>query len=327
MRISVSSTAPGAPLVVPGHEISGVIEEFGSEADAEKHGLKVGDFVVVYPWCACDKCPACADGVTTDCDNNPLMINGYGIGPVHGGGYATHVAAHTLDILVKVPEGISREVACMMPCSALTAYTSLKRARPYLEKGAARNGAGRLLIAGMGGLGLWATLLAKLVCSDILVEVTAADVAQEKLDIAKKYGADFGILWKKKFDSIEEYMSEVQKTTNNNEYTFDAAIDFVGVANTFNLAYRSLRRGGTIICVGLGEGKVDFFVNEVVGKALHVQGNLVGTLAHLKEMMNFLKDKNIQYPALELVKLDDAKDTLDRLKDGKIEGRAVITLD
>ena len=45
-----------------GHEIAGVIKEFGAGVDAENLGLKLGDRVLVYPWTGCQKCDFCIHG-------------------------------------------------------------------------------------------------------------------------------------------------------------------------------------------------------------------------------------------------------------------------
>ena len=313
---------------VLGHEIAGVIEEFGPEADPKEHGLQVGDFVVVFPWIGCEKCDTCVAGKTNQCAQNPLMFNSFGCGPIHLGGYASHVLSHRLDILVKVTDEIPRAIAAMIPCSGLTSFNALNRAKPYLEDGAARRGGpARLLVAGSGGLGLWATQLVKYLLAPCAVEVTAADVMEEKLDTAKKFGADFTVLWKKDFENIQDYLAEVQKTTRNGSYQFDAAIDFVGFANCFNLAYRSLRVGGTIVAVGLAADKVELPLGELIAREAHIQGNMVGTNAQMKALIEILKQNTPTYPALEFSSLDDVNASLDKLKKGQVSGRVLLAFE
>ena len=99
------------------------------------------------------------------------------MGPVNAGGYSTYVAAHNLDILIKVPESIPKHVICMLPRSVLTTFTALKKARSFLEEGYSRNQMSKLLIAGAGGLGLWCIQIAKLMYANINIEITVADIA------------------------------------------------------------------------------------------------------------------------------------------------------
>ena len=156
------------------------------------------------------------------------------------------------------------------------------------------------------------------------LQVTVSDVATEKLDIAKSYGADVTIQWKTNFDTFNDLMTEVKNTTEGQECKYDAAIDFVGLPNTFNIAYGCLRIAGTMIPVGLYGGIVDLPLIEPVAKKMNIQGNYVGTLADMKELVELLKDKGVQYPAIQFATLDDINNTLDRLKNGYVNGRAVV---
>ena len=199
---------------MPGHEIAGVIEEFGNCSNPDEFGLKLGDFVLLYPWVGCGHCEVCLIGCTNECTNNPKMINNYGFSPNNAGGYSSQILAHTLQILVKVPNSIPKDVAAMLPCSGLTAYTSLKKAVQFLQEGYSRNKCAKLLVAGSGGLGLWCIQLANLMFSHLNIEVTVADVSQDKLlknVAAKERGAKTAILWQITFENVDEQLSEVQK--------------------------------------------------------------------------------------------------------------------
>ena len=146
-----------------GHEIAGFIEEFGCRSKPEEFGLEVGDFVLLYPWVGCGQCEVCLRGCTNECTNNPKMVNNYGFSPSNAGGYSSHILAHKLHILVKVPDTIPKDVAAMLPGSGLTAYTSLKKAAQFLKEGYSRNKRAMLLVPGSGGFGLWCIQLANLV--------------------------------------------------------------------------------------------------------------------------------------------------------------------
>ena len=280
--------------------------------------------VILYPWIGCGKCETCKAGYTNECEDNPGMFFTYGLGPVNSGGYSTHVAAHNLNILIKVPESIPKHIVCMLPCSVLTVFTSLIKARSFLEEGYSRNQMSKLLVTGAGGLGLWCIQIAKQMYADKNIEITVADKAQEKLDLAKGQGADFTVQWKTQFESREMYMAEIQKTTKGGKYKFDAAIDFVGSGTTFNLSYRSLRRSGSHITVGLFGGKIEAPLVELTAKQYHIQGNVVGKLSDLKECVAFVANNTIRYPPVEFVSLENVNDTHDRLRKGEVNGRALI---
>ena len=69
---------------------------------------------------------------------------------------------------------------------------------------------------------------------------------------------------------------------------------------------------------------MDLPLIELVAKKLHIKGNYVGTLADMKALVELLKAKNVQYPAVEFTNLDNINDTFDRLRKGQVTGRAIV---
>ena len=135
---------------------------------------------------------------------------------------------------------------------------------------------------------------------------------------------DKTVQWKTNFDAFDDIMTQAKKTTNGEEYKYDAAVDFVGLLNTFNIAYRCLRIAGTIILDGLYSGIVDLPLIELIARKVNIQGNYVGTLTDMKELVELLKHKHVQYPAIQFTTLDDINNTFDRLQKGYVKGRAVV---
>ena len=309
---------------MPGHEIAGIIEEFGASSNPKDFNLALGDFVILYPWVGCGNCQICSNGINNECPNSPKMIHSYGFSPINAGGYSTHVLAHKLNILVKIPTSIPKDVATMLPCSGLTVFSSLKKAENNLKEGYNRNNCSKLLVVGCGGLGLWCIQLATLMFQRFNVEITAVDISSNKLPVAKDSGATSTMLWKSEYNSIDEQLADVQRTTKNGTYKFDVAIDFVGMPNTFALAHRSIRSMGSLITVGLFGGVGKLSLLELVRTQYKIQGSNLGTMAELKELINFLKDKDVKYPNVELVSLQEINETLQRLRNGKVLGRALV---
>ena len=309
-----------------GHEICGYIEQFGRDVNPEEANLEIGDYIVVFPWVACDNCSVCASGNSNICNNNQGGCWDFGQGPTHPGGYSTHVIVHKTDILLKVPANIPKEVACMLPCSAATAYASLIKTRCFLEQGILMNGKAQLLVVGAGGLGLWCIQLAKLMFSGKPIAICVADIDECKLCNALLYGADSKILWNRKYETNEEFALDIHKTGDNGQIQFDAAIDFVGTNNTFVPAYKNLRRGGTIVEVGMFGGIADIPLIDIISKNISIQGNRVIGLSMFSEFLTFLEIKTINYPPVQLFKLHEINSVLQKLRDATIMGRAVISL-
>ena len=105
-----------------------------------------------------------------------------------------------------------------------------------------------LLISAGGGLGVHGVQVAK--CFG--ARVIAANISEEKLDLAKRWGADDTINVRATGDVAEE----VKRLTGNRGV--QAAIDFVGHGETFQSAIESLATGGRAVIVGAGRGSVTF---------------------------------------------------------------------
>ena len=94
-----------------GHEIAGVIESVGADADA----AIVGRRVAVYPWIGCGICAACLGGEENLCSNHRHL------GIAVDGGFATHVLVPIVNVSVPTKKRLPA-----MPCACARA---LKEAR------------------------------------------------------------------------------------------------------------------------------------------------------------------------------------------------------
>lgn len=91
------------PRVI-GHELSGEIVSIPSDPAQNPKGLKVGDRVAVDPYIYCGHCYACSIGRTNCCTS--LKVLG-----VHVDGGMCEYFCHPANLLVKLPEGMSYEMA------------------------------------------------------------------------------------------------------------------------------------------------------------------------------------------------------------------------
>ena len=186
--ISFAEGAWGGHLpAVYGHEAAGVITKLGDGVT----GFAEGDPVVVTLIRPCGTCPSCATGQPTICENPPDGRNGP-IRTADGGplvqamacgAFAEKVVVSTGQI-VKLPESMPRDVACLIACGVITGV------------GAAVNAAGLrpgqdAVVIGAGGVGLNAIQGAKIAGARRIV---AVDLTEEKLEIAKEFGATHGVL-------------------------------------------------------------------------------------------------------------------------------------
>ncbi len=133
-RLDITKDRP-LPFTL-GHEIAGVIEAAGEEAE----GATIGRRVAVYPWIGCGTCAACRAG-----DENMCSAHRH-LGIAVDGGYATHVLVpHPRYLIDYAP--LPADFAGPLMCSGLTAYAALKRLADRAERGP-------VLLVGLGGVGM-----------------------------------------------------------------------------------------------------------------------------------------------------------------------------
>lgn len=284
--------------LTPGHEIAGMIESLGEEA--EKEAIDKNDKVIVYPWIGEGVCPACRVGEENLCDK-PRSLGVY-----TDGGYAEYVLVPSYKYLVKIGD-LDTDVAATLSCSALTAYGAVKNADLKPNDNVVIIGAG-------GGLGLMAVQLAKAVTG---ARIIALDLDHEKLKVAKENGAD-EIVSPKDGDPAKRVMD----ITDN--LGADAIIDFVNASKTVETDMKMLRRRGRAVLVGLFGGELKLSLVSMPTRAYRLIGSYTGSLSDLIELVSLAKRGVIEPVVSHRFKLSQATQALQMLKDGKILGRGVI---
>ena len=286
----------GLPLPhVLGHEIAGEVAALGPEA----RGVKLGEHRVAYPWIGCGECAMCRRGQEELCARpRQLGIN-------VPGGYADHALVPHPRYLFDfgaVPE----ELACTYACSGLTAYAALKKTMPL--------GAGDpLVVIGAGGVGLAGVGLAKRVTG---VAPIVVDIDAGKREAAAAAGAASTL-----DPAAPDAARNLIKATGGGAA---AAIDFVGAEPTTKFGYDVLRKGGSLVVVGLFGGSFSTPIPMLPLRAVSVRGSYVGSFAEMGELMALARAGALAPMPLSPRRLAAAQATLEELKAGRIVGRAIL---
>jgi propanol-preferring alcohol dehydrogenase len=282
--------------LTPGHEIAGIVDSLGEEAE----GFTKKDKVLVYPWIGEGLCPACRIGQENLCDK-PRSLGVY-----TDGGYAEYVLVPSYKYLLKIDEQMETNASATLSCSALTAYGAVKNTNLKPDD--------NVVIVGAGGLGLMAMQLAKAVTGS---KVIAMDLDDEKLGAAKKNGAD-SIINSKKEDPVKAVMELT------NKLGADAVIDFVNASKTVEADMQFLRRRAKLVLVGLFGGELKLSLVSMPTRAYRLIGSYTGTLSDMVELVSLARRGVIKPLVSNRFKLDQATEALTMLKEGKIIGRGVI---
>ena len=283
-----------SPPFIPGHEGVGFVAGVGAGVTAVKEGDRVG-----IPWLysACGHCEHCVGGWETLCESQ--RNTGYSV----NGGYADYVLADP-EYVGHIPDNVEFGAAAPVLCAGVTVYKGLKETE--VKPG------GWVAISGIGGLGHMAVQYAKAMG----MRVVAVDIADDKLDLAKRLGADEVINAKN-----EDPVARITKELGGVHGALVTAVS----TTAFQQAVGMLRRHGTMSLVGLPPGVFPTPIFEVVLKRLTIRGSIVGTRNDLTESLEFASHGQVA-ANYTWDKLDNINAIFDKMRAGEIEGRVVMDL-
>ncbi|XP_066278659.1 alcohol dehydrogenase-like isoform X4 [Branchiostoma lanceolatum] len=150
------------PLIL-GHEVSGRVHSL--DQLAVNSDIKVGDRVMVYAIRGCGVCSRCKVHKPTFCLNRVRKTIGF----TEDGGFSDYLTVADLSLLMRVPETVAMDTACLLPCSGLTSCNAVLSILPTVKEFVKDHGVPEdcaVLLVGAGGLGLWAVQIAREVLPD-----------------------------------------------------------------------------------------------------------------------------------------------------------------
>ena len=282
------------PPFVPGHEGIGRVVEVGRNAKGIKEGDRVG-----IPWLyeACGRCDYCLTCRETMCES--ATYGGY----TANGGFAEYCAAPAAYV-GRIPDGLDAVSAGPIICAGVTVYKGIKVADCKPGEW--------FVVSGVGGLGHLAIQYAKAMG----LRVAAVDVADDKLDLARSLGATLTVNAR----SVDP-VKAIQEGIGGAQGVLITAVSKAAFAQGTGM----LRRGGTCVLNGLPPGDFPLSIFDVVFRCITVRGSLVGTRADLKEALAFAANGQVK-ARIETTTLDKVNDVLQRLRDGKVNGRVVLKM-
>ncbi len=284
---------PKMPLI-PGHEGVGFVVAVGEGVDYVKEGDAVG---VPWLYSACGHCEHCITGWETLCETQDN--GGYSV----DGGFAEYVIADARYV-GKLPANANFLEMAPILCAGVTVYKGLKETETKPGQWVA--------ISGIGGLGHVAVQYAKAMG----MHVAAIDVADDKLALAKRLGADIVVNAKN-----EDPGKVIQKEVGGVHGALITAVSPIA----FKQGIDVLRRKGTIALNGLPPGSFDLPIFETVLKRITVRGSIVGTRKDMQEAIEFASEGKVK-ANVTAAKLEDINEVFDKMKKGQIEGRIVLDI-
>jgi propanol-preferring alcohol dehydrogenase len=280
------------PPFIPGHEGVGIVERVG----AGVRQLVEGDRVAI-PWLgyACGACEYCASGRETLCPNQ--QDSGYTV----NGAYAEYALAEAA-FVGRVPVGLDPLDAAPLTCAGVTTYKAVK------VSGA--RSSDLVAVYGIGGLGHLAVQYARIAGAS----VAAVDIVDSKLALARELGAEYA------FNAITEDPVDAIQALGG----ADQAIVLAVSPSACEQAFKSLKRGGTLVFVALpADNFVSLPIFETVLQGITITGSIVGTRVDLAETFQLHAEGRTRV-VRETRRLEQVNEAFEQIEKGGVDARLVF---
>src|SRR5271169_3483302 len=287
----------GIPGIVypraPGHEIAGVVDAIGEDADPWKAGDRVG---VGWHGGHCGKCESCRRGDFITCVK--LQIPGIS----YDGGYAEFVNA-PVESLAHIPSELTPEEAAPLMCAGVTTFNALRNsgARP-----------GDLVaVQGIGGLGHLGVQFA----SKFGFETVAIGRGADKKALALKLGARTYI------DSAAQNVATELLGLGGARVILATAPDGKAMGSLID----GLGAGGKLVIVGASPDPFAVSSMQLILTHRSIVGWPSGTSIDSEDTLRFAAASGVR-PMIETFPLERAADGCDRMMSGKVRFRSVLKI-
>lgn len=273
--------------IVPGHEIVGRVEAHGPGVEAPEIGARVG-----VPWLGwtCGACEPCARGRENLCDR--ARFTGYQL----DGGYAEQVVADAR-YCFPIPDAYDDVEAAPLLCAGLIGHRALRMA----------GDAPRL---GLYGFGAAAHLVAQVAVAEGR-EVFAFTRPGD--DEAQAFARSLGAVWA---GSSEEAPPRA----------LDAALLFAPVGALVPKALRAVGKGGSVVCAGIHMSDIPGFPYRDLWEERVIRSVANLTRADAREFLALAPDVPVRCET-EVLPLSRANEALERLREGRLTGAAVLRVE
>jgi len=281
-------TNPKLPLIL-GHEIVGTVIEVGEKACRFHPGERVG-----VPWLGYTDgtCRYCRLGRENLCDNP--KFTGYTL----DGGYAEYTVADQR-YCFPIPEGYNDLEAAPLLCAGLIGYRSYRIAVKE----------GNIERLGIYGFGAAAHIIAQVAVHKGIEVYAFTRPGDAK---GQEFARHMGAIW----------------SGGSNERPpepMDAAIIFAPVGPLVPAALKSTAKGGIVICGGIHMSDIPSFPYEILWEERVVRSVANLTRQDGDEFFELVPKVPVRTQVTPF-SLEEANEALESLREGKIEGAAVLSL-
>lgn len=272
--------------LILGHQIVGVVEKIGPQVTKYSVGDRVG-----VPWLggACEVCEFCTSGRENLCDK--AIFTGY----LRPGGYAEYCTAHE-DYILQLPDRFDDLHTAPLLCAGLIGFRAFKWTQPAKT-------------IGFYGFGSSAHILTQ-VATSLGCEVYAFTRSGDEK--TQKFALSLGAIWAGGSDQLPPKQ-------------LDAAIIFAPAGSLYPQALKAVKKGGKVISAGIHMSDIPSFPYELLWgeRSMSSVANL--TKQDGIDFMEVIKQVDLKVN-VNPFPLEQANEALAAIKNGSIEGSAVLVI-
>ncbi|MGH2375538.1 MAG: alcohol dehydrogenase catalytic domain-containing protein [Candidatus Methylomirabilaceae bacterium] len=278
---------PGTFPRTLGHEPVGEIVALGAGVAARKVGDRVG-----VPWIqtSCERCEWCLRGKPMFCAQQ------IGTGGGMSGGHAEYMLAYAHATML-LPDGLPYEQAAPIFCAGYTVWSGLRWADPQPHE--------RVAVVGIGGLGHLAVQYAKAAG----FETIAVSRSSDKDKLIRGLGADEIVRDGQGLARVGG--ADVILGTSNSS---DAMADTI----------QGLRPDGRLVVMGFEAKPLPVSPADLIMRRIKIVGSQQNGCEYLYEALDFVAKGKVKV-ITETYRLDEISRAFERVAEGKVRFRAVIT--
>ena len=267
--------------VIPGHEVGAVIEAVGAGVP---ENLKPGMVVTCNPYTNCGKCASCRNQRVNACEHNETL------GVQRNGAMKEYIVLPWEKI---IPAGslTPKVTALVEPMSV--GFHAVSRAQV--------TDIDMVMVIGCGMVGMGAIVRAVTRGATVI----AADLDDEKLDLAKQMGAAYAI--NTKTEDVHQRLADI-----TGGFGPDVIIEAVGNPFTYQMAVNEVAFTGRVACIGYAKSDVTFQTKLFVQKELDIRGSRNATPMDFLAVIRYLERGTAPIDQLitKVIKPEEALETM-----------------
>jgi propanol-preferring alcohol dehydrogenase len=273
--------------LIMGHEIVGSVVRLGENVEKFQLGDRIG-----VPWLGYtdDTCRFCKRGQENLCEN--ARFTGYTL----DGGYAEYAVADQR-YCFPVKGAYDDVEAAPLLCAGLIGYRSYRMVGEHAEK------------IGFYGFGASAHIIAQIAIHQGKHIYAFTRPGDEE---SKQFSLEMGAVW-------------AGDSTKLPPEKLDAAIIFAPVGSLIPAALRATDKGGTVVCAGIHMSDIPSFPYRILWEERVIRSVANLTRRDGEELLEIAPQVPVK-TTVQIFSLKEATEALNRLRDGKIEGAAVLKI-